>query len=222
MARRAKAEAAAVEPAASSWRVWGVDFDARIAQLVVVSLTVLILAFNNRVIDHAYDRFVLEFLVPMAIILVVWREDPRRYGLTLGDWRRGLPITLAGIVVMAVVIWIVVQQPDFKRYYTVSLAGRPTWRLVVDTGVDILAWEFFCRGWLLWGLGRRYGADAIWLQVIPFTLMHVYKPQLEQFSTILGGAFFGILAWRTGSMIWGWLLHWFMMAWVLLLVAGQV
>jgi membrane protease YdiL (CAAX protease family) len=222
MARHAKAEAGAVEPVESSWRVWGVDFDARIAQLVIVSLTVLILAFNNRVIDHAYDRFVLEFLVPITIILVVWREDPRRYGLTLGDWRRGLPITLAGIVVMAVVIWIVVQQPDFKRYYTVSLAGRPTWRLVVDTGVDILAWEFFCRGWLLWGLGRRYGADAIWLQVIPFTLMHVYKPQLEQFSTILGGAFFGILAWRTKSMIWGWLLHWFMMAWVLLLVAGQV
>ena len=205
-----------------SWRIWGVDFDARIAQLVIVSLTILILAFNNRVIDHAYDRFVLEFLVPMAIILVVWREDPRRYGLTLGDWRRGLPITLAGIAVMAVVIWIVMQQPDFKHYYTVSLAGRPAWRLVVDTAVDLLAWEFFCRGWLLWGLGRRYGADAIWLQAIPFTLMHVYKPQLEQFSTILGGAFFGILAWRTGSMIWGWLLHWFMMAWVLLLVAGQV
>jgi membrane protease YdiL (CAAX protease family) len=222
LARRAKAETAAVEPAVDSWRIWGVDFDARIAQLVIVSLTILILAFNNRVIDHAYDRFVLEFLVPMAIILVVWREDPRRYGLTLGDWRRGLPITLAGIAVMAVVIWIVMQQPDFKHYYTASLAGRPTWRLVVDTGVDILAWEFFCRGWLLWGLGRRYGADAIWLQVIPFTLMHVYKPQLEQFSTILGGAFFGILAWRTRSMIWGWLLHWFMMAWVLLLVAGQV
>jgi membrane protease YdiL (CAAX protease family) len=206
----------------ASWRVWGVEFDARIAQIVIVSLTVLILAFNNRVIDHAYDRFVLEFLVPVAIIVVLWREDPRRYGLTLGDWRRGLPITAAGVAIMAVIIWYAGQQPDFRAYYTDLIAGRPGWRLVVDTAVDIFAWEFFCRGWLLWGLGRKYGADAIWLQVIPFTLMHVWKPQLEQFSTILGGAFFGILAWRTKSIIWGWLLHWFMMAWVLMVAAGYV
>jgi membrane protease YdiL (CAAX protease family) len=206
----------------ASWRVWGVEFDARIAQIVIVSLTVLILAFNNRVIDHAYDRFILEFLVPVAIILVLWREDPRRYGLTLGDWRRGLPITAAGVAIMAVIIWYAGQQPDFRAYYTDLIAGRPGWRLVVDTAVDIFAWEFFCRGWLLWGLGRKYGADAIWLQVIPFTLMHVWKPQLEQFSTILGGAFFGILAWRTKSIVWGWLLHWFMMAWVLMVAAGYV
>jgi membrane protease YdiL (CAAX protease family) len=211
------------EPApATTWRVWGVEFDARVAQLVIVSLTALILAFNNRVIDHAYDRFVLEFLVPVGIIVVVWREDPRRYGLTLGNWRLGLPLTVAGVAIMAVVIWVAGQQPDFRAYYTDSIAGRPLWRLVVDTAVDIFAWEFFCRGWLLWGLGRKYGADAIWLQVIPFTLMHVWKPQLEQFSTILGGAFFGIVAWRTKSILWGWLLHWFMMAWVLMVAAGYV
>ena len=221
MGRRAESHTT-VEAEPGTWRVWGVDFDARIAQLVIVSLTVLILAFNNRVTDHAYDRFFLEFLVPIAIIVVVWREDPRRYGLTLGDWRRGLPITAAGIAVMAVVIWVVAQQPDFKFYYGSSIEGRPIWRLLIDTAVDILAWEFFCRGWLLWGLGRKYGSSAIWLQVIPFTLMHVWKPQLEQFSTILGGAFFGFLAWRTRSILYGWLLHWFMMAWVLMLVSGQI
>ena len=88
--------------------------------------------------------------------------------------------------------------------------------------MDIFAWEFFCRGWLLWGLGRKYGSDAVWLQVIPFALMHVWKPQIEQLSTVLGGAFFGILAWRTGSIVYGWLLHTFMVAWILLLAAGAI
>jgi membrane protease YdiL (CAAX protease family) len=221
-----RAQAQADDPVDPSpdgtWRIWSVEFDARIAQLVVFSTLLLILAFNNHVLDQAYDRFFLEFLVPVALIVVLWREDPRRYGLTLGDWRRGLPITVAGIAVMAVVIWIVAQQPDFHAYYTASLAGRPTWRLVIDSAVDLFAWEFFCRGWLLWGFGRKYGADAIWLQVIPFALMHLYKPQLEQLSTVLGGAFFGILAWRTRSIVYGWLLHWFMVAWVLLLVSGHL
>jgi hypothetical protein len=39
---------------------------------------------------------------------------------------------------------------------------------------------------------------------------------------VLGGAFFGILAWRTRSMLYGWLLHWFMMVWILLVVSSQI
>ena len=206
----------------TTWGIWGIDFDARIVQLVVVSTVLLILAFNNRFVEAAYDRFILEFIVPVAVIVLVWRENPRLYGLRLGDWRRGLPITVAGIVAMAVVIWLVGRLPDFRAYYTDSIAGRPAWRLIIDTGVDLFAWEFFCRGWLMWGLGRKYGTDAIWLQVIPFVLMHVWKPQIEQLSTIIGGAFFGILAWRTKSVVYGWLLHWFMMAWVLMVAAGYV
>ena len=206
----------------TTWGIWGIDFDARIVQLVVVSTVLLILAFNNRFVEAAYDRFVLELIVPVAVIVLFWRENPRLYGLRLGDWRRGLPITVAGIAAMAIVIWLVGRLPDFRAYYTDSIAGRPVWRLIIDTGVDLFAWEFFCRGWLMWGLGRKYGTDAIWLQVIPFALMHVWKPQIEQLSTVLGGAFFGILAWRTKSILYGWLLHWFMMAWVLMVASGYV
>ena len=216
----------AIDPAATPyprvWRIWGVDFDARIVQLVVVTTLLLIVAFNDRFVSQAYDRFFLEFLIPVALIVIVWRENPRRYGLALGDWRLGLPITILGIAAMAIVIWFMSRQPDFQQYYTQDIAGRPAWRLVIDTAVDIFAWEFFCRGWLLWGLGRKYGSDAVWLQVIPFALMHVWKPQIEQLSTVLGGAFFGILAWRTGSIVYGWLLHTFMVAWILLLAAGAI
>ena len=203
-----------------TWRIWGVDFDARIVQIVSIATVILIIAFNNRFVEAEYDRFVLEFIIPIAIVVLVWREDPRQYGLRLGDWRLGLGVVVAGVAVMAVVIWFLGRQPDFRSYYTDTIAGRPMWRLILDTGVDLLAWEFFFRGWLLWALGRKYGTDAIWLQIIPFALMHVWKPEIEQLSTLVGGAVFGLLAWRTRSFLWGWLLHWFMMAWVLLVAAG--
>jgi uncharacterized protein len=204
------------------WRIWGVEFDARIVEVVAAATLILIVAFNNRFIEAEYLRFVLEFLVPVAIVLLVWRENPRRYGLALGDWRLGLPIVVAGVLVLAVVIWVVGRLPDFRAYYTDSIGDRPMWRMIIDTGVDLFAWEFFFRGWLLWALGRKYGTDAIWLQVIPFALMHVWKPEIEQLSTVVGGAFFGLLAWRTRSFLWGWLLHWFMVAWVLMVAAGYV
>jgi membrane protease YdiL (CAAX protease family) len=217
----AEADALADQPS-RTWRIWGVDFDARIVQIVSVATVILIIAFNNRFVEAEYDRFVLEFIIPVAIILLVWREDPRRYGLRLGDWRLGLVVVVLGVAGLAVLIWFLGRLPDFRAYYTDTIAGRPTWRLIIDTGVDLLAWEFFFRGWLMWALARKYGTDAIWLQVIPFALMHVWKPEIEQLSTLVGGAFFGLLAWRTKSFVWGWLLHWFMMAWVLVVTAGFV
>jgi membrane protease YdiL (CAAX protease family) len=207
---------------AKTWRIWGVDFDARMVQAITAAMLVLLVAYDNNYGQPEYAHLVLEAFVPLAVIVLVWRESPRRYGMALGDWRLGLPVTLAGIVIMAVAIAILGQMPDFRVYYSILAGQRPAWRIVLDAGVDMFAWEFFFRGWLLWALGRKYGTDAILLQIIPFALMHIWKPEIEQISTLLGGAFFGLLAWKTRSFVWGWLLHWFMVAWVLMLAAGYV
>jgi membrane protease YdiL (CAAX protease family) len=213
----------------ATWRIWGLGFDARVVQLVCVSTLVLLLSFYRSSFEFGtfsvpreYSRFVLELLIPMAIVLLVWRESPRRYGWQLGTWQLGLPITLAAIAVMAVVILLIGRQPDFVDYYAPLVDGRPAWRLVVDSGIELLAWEFLFRGWLLWGLGRKYGPDAIWLQIVPFALMHILKPEFEALSTIAGGLAFGMLAWKTRSFLWGWLIHWFMVAFLMVVVAGLV
>ena len=205
-----------------TWRIWGLAFDARIVQTIVACTVLLLIIFNNRFVQAEYDHFVLEVLIPLAIIVLVWRENPRRYGLVLGDWKLGLPVVVIGVATMSVVIWYTGRMPEFQEYYSQLSGHRMSLRLIIDAGIDLFAWEFFFRGWLLWALGRKYGTDAIWLQMVPFALMHVWKPEIEQMSTILGGVFFGILAWRTRSFLWGWLLHWFMMAWVIMVAAGYV
>ena len=205
-----------------TWRIWGVDFDARMVQAITAAMLVLLVAYDNNYGQPEYAHLVLEAFVPLAVIVLVWRESPRRYGMALGDWRLGLPVTLAGIVIMAVAIAILGQMPDFRVYYSILAGQRPAWRIVLDAGVDMFAWEFFFRGWLLGAFRPRYGTDAIWLQMIPFALMHVWKPELEVLSTIVGGVFFGILAWRTRSFVYGWLLHWFMIAGIILVAAGYV
>ena len=204
------------------WRIWALDFDPRIVQTVAVCMLVLLLAYDNNFGQPEYGHFFFEALIPLTLMVLIWRESPRRYGLALGDWRLGLPVAIGAIGIMAVVIWIVGHMPEFRVYYAPLSAQRPAWRIVLDAGVDMFAWEFFFRGWLMGAFGRKYGTDAIWLQMIPFALMHVWKPELEVLSTIVGGVFFGILAWRTRSFIWGWLLHWFMVAWIVLVAAGYV
>jgi hypothetical protein len=50
--------------------------------------------------------------------------------------------------------------------------------------------------------------------------MHMGKPEMEQLTAVVGGAFFGFLARRTDSFLWGWLLRSFMAAWVVMVAAG--
>jgi hypothetical protein len=146
-----------------------VDFNARMVQAITAAMLVLLVAYDNNYGQPEYAHLVLEAFVPLAVIVLVWHENPRRYGLALGDWRLGLPVAIAGIAIMAVAIAILGQLPDFRIYYTVLAAQRPAWRLILDAGVDMFAWEFFFRGWLLGAFRPRYGTDAIWLQMISCT-----------------------------------------------------
>lgn len=203
------------------WRLWGVDSDARIVQIVFVGTTILMIATNNRFVQVEYDHFLLEFLVP-------WRSSP---------WP-GARIPVDSACASGTGAWAcpsdrrhprhgwrhLVPGP-FDRFSCVLLAtiGEPHDAATGDRlGHRHVAWAFFFRGWILSTLGRKYGTDAIWLQAVPFALMHLGKPELEQLSTVIGGAFFGILAWRTNSFLWGWLLHWFIVVWVIMVAAGYV
>ena len=145
------------------------------------------------------QRFILIGLIPLAVVLLLFRDDPRRYGLRIGDWRAGL--TLAGIgtaVMLPIVIWAG-HQPAFAQYYAQSTTSASS---VVFTNVlDVFSAEFVFRGFLMFTLIRTVGPLGIVLAAVPFTFAHLGKPELETVSTLLGGTIFGWLDWRTGSIM---------------------
>ena len=75
-------------------------------------------------------------------------------------------------------------------------------------GFYFFLWEWFFRGFLLFGLRRGFGRHAIWLQAIPFGLLHWGKPPLEMASAFPGGLLLGLLAWRAESFLPCFALHW--------------
>ncbi len=79
----------------------------------------------------------------------------------------------------------------------------------MDNAAHLFSWEFFFRGFLLFGLAERYGDDAIFLQAVPFAIAHFGKPEVETLSTIFGGAAFGYVARKTDSMLYPFLIHWY-------------
>ena len=191
-------------------------FDWHIVLVTILSTMLLILdAYHQFTPAKIFDRLGLYFVIPLITIIVVFREHPGSYGMGLGDWRAGSVITGMAVILIAPVIWLTARQPDMQSYYASQLAGLP-W----TTFVELVGWEFFFRGFILFAYARRFGPDAVWLQAVPFALAHIGKPEIETLSTIFGGFFFGWLAYRTRSFLYPFLLHWFVASFTILVAAG--
>ena len=194
-------------------------FDWKIVLITIVSTLLLMVDHYHLMTTHKYlDRIILYLFIPLALILFVFRESPREYGMTLGDWKAGLTITLGGILLIAPVIWYLGNNDHSMSEYYKSFADGLPW----NTFLDLIGWEFFFRGLILFGYARKFGAEALWLQAVPFALAHIGKPEIETLSTIFGGFAFGWVAWRTRSFLYPFLIHWFISTFIILVAAGML
>jgi membrane protease YdiL (CAAX protease family) len=195
-----------------------VSFDGRIAIVTILSTLLLMVDAYQELSPHrVLDRIILFLAIPLTAILVVFRERPREFGLAVGDWRAGIPLTCAAIVAAAPVVWLAAQTPSIKDYYGSGAEGLP-W----NTFLDLVGWEFFFRGFILFSYTRRFGADGLWLHMVPFALAHIGKPPLETYSTVLGGFALGWLAYRTRSFAYPFLVHWFIGTAVVMVATAQM
>lgn len=153
----------------------------------------------------ALGRLVLQGLVPLLVVLLLFRDRPSRYGIRLGDWRAGAVIAVIGCVVMTPVVVVLAFQPSFATYYA-PLASTPL-DAVLTVALEVLPAEFFFRGFLLFALLRIAGPVAVVVATLPFAFMHLGKPEVETLSTLAGGIAYGWLDWRTGSVLWSGLAH---------------
>jgi membrane protease YdiL (CAAX protease family) len=193
------------------------DFDWKVVVITIVSTLLLMVDYYFRLTSYKYwDRVILYLLIPLIIIVLFFRENPAEYGLALGDWKAGLAITAIGILFMAPIIYLLGSGDEsMQKYYQPYMKGLP-W----TTFLDLIGWEFLFRGWILFGYARKFGHHALWLQAVPFALMHNGKPAVETFSTIFGGFAFGWVAYRTKSFLWPFLIHWFIATFIIIVAAG--
>jgi membrane protease YdiL (CAAX protease family) len=164
------------------------------------------------------ERLVLFLLVPVVLIVGGFRDRPARYGLRLGDWRWGAGLLLAGLAVMTPIIFALSRLPEFRAYYGIST--EPLGPLVLNHLGELIPAEFLLRGFLMFALWRRVGALALVVVQVPFVLTHIGKPDVELWSTFIGGTIFAWLDWRTGSILWSALGHVYVLTLMVVAVGG--
>ena len=191
--------------------------DWKIATLTIVSTTLLILdKYHTFTSSKALDRTILYLFIPLLITLLIFKESPSKYGFQFGEWRVGLMLTALAILLITPILWWLVRADSGMQNYYKNLASGLPW----NTFLDLLGWEFLFRGWLLFGYARKFGAEALWVQAVPFAIAHVGKPEIETLSTIFGGFAFGWVAWRSKSFLYPFLIHWYIGSFTILVAAG--
>jgi membrane protease YdiL (CAAX protease family) len=97
------------------------------------------------------------------------------------------------------------QTYPFYRIANRSYIDLVLWELLY--AAQFLSLEFFFRGFLLHGLRRALGANAIFVMLVPYCMIHYGKPLPETLGAIGAGLILGTLAMRTRSIWGGVLIH---------------
>lgn len=181
---------------------------------------------------NLYDRYLIVNMlaliwVPMATILLIFRADPVTFGFAKAPSRRIWGVTGVLFAGLLVLIVVAAHRPAFQSYYpifksfrgfeaafadyprTSPFAAAP-WLMVyaeASYGMYLFCWEFFFRGFLLFGLQRSLGSiAAVILQALAFGILHWGKP--EMLPSFAGGIILGILALKAKSFLPAFVLHW--------------
>jgi membrane protease YdiL (CAAX protease family) len=150
-------------------------------------------------------------ILPIIAILCMPGQRLRDYHISLRGFVRHLWIYLLMFALILPAVIEASMTASFRHTY-------PFYRLANRSQLDLWTWEalyaaqfisleFFFRGFLLQGLRKAMGANAIFVMIVPYCMIHYGKPLPETLGAIGAGVILGTLAMRTRSIWGGVLIH---------------
>jgi len=142
------------------------------------------------------------FLVLPTLTLLLLRRRPLAY-FGPGRPRAVLGSFLFGIAAVTVGAFLVAHLSSFRAAYGLGLSPA----LCVSVVVGLVCLEFFFRGFLLLPFFERFGWPAAVVSTVPYVLVHLDKPTVELLGSIPFGLWLSAIAMRSGSIIYGVVIH---------------
>jgi len=150
-------------------------------------------------------------ILPMIVLALLPGEKIRDYHISPKGFFKHLWIYVALFACILPAVYLASQTNSFRNTYPFyRMANRSSfdlWTWEAFYCVQFLSLEFFFRGFLLQGLRRSLGANAIFVMIVPYCMIHYGKPMPETLGAIGAGLILGTLAMRTKSIWGGVLIH---------------
>jgi membrane protease YdiL (CAAX protease family) len=137
---------------------------------------------------------------------------PPHLGLGMRGWWAHMPLYgLLYLAMLPVLVWassLDSFQHSYPFYGGASRSGLHWLAFEVLYGLQFLGVEAFFRGFLLFGLWRRFGWYSVFISAVPYVMIHFGKPLPETLGALLAGILLCALAWRSQRVWPGVILHW--------------
>lgn len=150
--------------------------------------------------------------LPMIMIKFVFKENIRDYGLSIRGLKHHWKPYFVLFVVIFPIVFMASRTAAFQQMYpfikpiAYSLGAFVLWELAY--GLQFFAVEFLFRGYMLFGLEKKFGWYCLPIMTVPYCMIHFGKPMGESLGAILAGLLMGYLALKSRSIYGGALLHW--------------
>jgi len=170
-------------------------------ETVILSLATLFLVLGNyRLIRSSLliSYLIYYVIFPVFTILIILRKNPLDYGLRIGNYKLWSFYVAITVLIGIPVLYIGSLFSSVGQYYTQPFDYYSFLTQMVPL---LFAWEYLLRGFLLFGLKEKFKEASILIQMVPFTLLHLGKPEIEILMCIPMGIWFGYIAYR-GKSFW--------------------
>ncbi len=160
-----------------------------------------------------FTGLVLFGLLPILIIRFVFHEPLSWYGVQIGDAKFGWLAVAVMAPVMIALTYPSANNPQFLAEYPLFKGAGASAMIFTAHSllylVYYLGYEMMMRGFIQFGLRAQLGDwNAILVQTAISTLFHIGKPDGEIFSSILGGLVWGIVVFRSRSLLYVLIVPW--------------
>jgi len=178
--------------------LWG--YDLNLIAVVTVSTLVIVLEYYYRFgLTFPVYSLIYFLFIPLAAGFLIFREKPWDYGIRIGRWRLAIVLTAITLAVFSLIVYGASKIPEVYAYYHKYSINWPPY--ILGRVLYMFAWEFLFRGYMFFGLEKSIGKSAIFVQTIPFVLLHFGATSLETLVTIPEGFILGYLAYKTRSFL---------------------
>lgn len=136
------------------------------------------------------------FAIPL-IALACLKQPASTWAIGFRGWQHWLRPCALYLAIALPLIMLGSQNSSMNNYYRGAPLHWPTY--IITTAIYLLGWEYFFRGFLITSLRKHFREGAIVIQMIPFTLLHLGKPDIEVASCIVSGIVWGYICYHARS-----------------------
>jgi membrane protease YdiL (CAAX protease family) len=155
--------------------------------------------------------FVGRLLIPAAIIVWLLKRRPVEFGFRIRGIAPHVPMYVVMYLVMLPVLIWASSFASFRGFYPfydrAGEGGTAFWLYELGYLTQFIGLEAFFRGFLTFGLLRRFGMLSVVVMTVPYTMIHFGKPMPEATAAIFAGLILGYMALRSRSFVPGIFLH---------------